>query len=217
MEHQRPEPQSNSLFYRCARCIIVRPLLNMLGHLESHGNENIPTHGGVLLVSNHLSLLDPAIIGAAVSRELHYLGEDTYFHIPGIGWLLTQLNGIPIKREKPGWQSLKRVISCLKMGNALLLFPEGTRSTDGTLGTVKEGASFIIHHSNVSTIPVCLKGTDRFMPRGSKLIHPGKVSVTFGTPLDFSALKGIDERQELYQRISQQIRRAILDLQENSR
>ena len=197
--------------------MIVRPILDVLGDLESHGNENIPAQGGVLLVSNHASLLDPVIIGAAVSRELHYLGEDTYFHIRGIGWLLTKLNGIPIKREKPGWQSLKRVISCLKMGNALLLFPEGTRSTDGTLGTVKDGASFIIHHSNVPTIPVFLKGTGRFMPRGSKLICPGKLSVTFGAPLDFSALKGIDERHELYQRTSQQIRQAILDLQENSR
>ncbi len=197
--------------------MIVRPILDVLGDLESHGNENIPAQGGVLLVSNHASLLDPIIIGAAVSRELHYLGEDTYFHIPGIGWLLTQLNGIPIKREKPGWQSLKRVISCLKMGNALLLFPEGTRSTDGTLGTVKDGASFIIHHSNVPTIPVFLKDTGRFMPRGSKLICPGKLSVTFGAPLDFSVLKGIDERHELYQHISQQIRQAILDLQEGAR
>ena len=85
------------------------------------------------------------------------------------------------------------------------------------LGTVKDGASFIIHHSNVPTIPVFLKDTGRFMPRGSKLVCPGKLSVTFGAPLDFSTLKGIDERHELYQRISQQIRQSNLDLQEDSR
>ena len=215
MEHQRPEPENNSFLYRGTWCI-ARSILDVLGHLEVYGNENIPLQGGVLLVSNHRSLIDPIIIGAAAPRELHFLGEDTYFHIPCIGWFCTRLNGIPIKRENPGWQSLKKVISRLKMGKALLIFPEGTRSPDGTLGVVKDGASFVIRHANVPTIPVFLKGSERFMPPGSKFIHPAKLSVTFGHPLDFTALEGIDQKHELHRRISGQIKQAILDLQRNS-
>ena len=96
-----------------------------------------------------------------------------------------------------------------------IIFPEGTRSTDGTLGEIKKGASFIIHHSEVPVIPVFLKGAERFMPRGAKFIRPAKLSVTFGPPIDFTGLKGRDRRQELYQRMSEQIRQAILALAED--
>ena len=214
MKHQKSNVENKNLLYHSARCII-RPILDVLSHLESHGNENIPRQGGVLLVSNHVSLLDTLIIGAATDRELHFLGADIYFHIPCLGGLFTRLNAIPIKRATPSWQSLKKVISCLEMGKALLIFPEGTRSTDGTLGEIKKGASFIIHHSGVPVIPVFLKGAERFMPRGAKFIRPAKLSVTFGPPIDFTGLKGIDRRQELYQRMSEQIRQAILALAED--
>lgn len=212
MKHQKPNFQTNTFLYRYARCII-RPILDVLSHLESHGSENIPRQGGVLLVSNHASLLDPVIIGAAASRILHYLGEDTYFYIPCFGWLLTQLNGFPVKRGSPDRKALKEALSRLQAGKALLVFPEGTRSTTGALGEIKKGASFIIHHANVPVIPVFIQGSRRFMPRGAKFIRPAKVSVTFGPPIDFTALERIDQKQALYQRMTERIRQAILDLQ----
>ena len=215
MKYKESNSHTNNFLYRSARCVI-RPILDVLSHLESHGKENIPEQGGVLLVSNHVSFLDPVIIGAAADRELHFLGADSYFRIPCLGWLFTQLNGIPIKRATPGWQSLKEVISRLRIGKAVVIFPEGTRSVDGTLGEMKKGISFIIHHSDVPTIPVFLKGAERFMPRGAKFIHPAKLSVTFGTPIDFTGLEGIDRKQELYQRMSEQIRQAILALAADS-
>ena len=211
MKYKESNSHTNNFLYRSARCVI-RPLLDVLGHLESHGKENIPEQGGVLLVSNHVSFLDPVIIGAAADRELHFLGEDSYFRIPYVGSLFTQLNGIPIKRETPGWQSLKEVISRLRIGKAIVIFPEGTRSADGILGEVKKGISFIIHHSDVPTIPVLLKGSERFMPRGSKFIHPAQLSVTFGPPIDFAALEGIHQRQALYGQMGEQIKQAILNL-----
>lgn len=215
MKHQKPNSENKNYFYHSARCII-RPILDVLSHLESHGSENIPKQGGVVLVSNHVSLLDPVIIGAAMDRELHFLGVDTYFRMPYLGWLFTQLNGIPIKRAAPSWQSFKKTISCLEVGKAFLIFPEGTRSTDRTLGEIKNGASFIIHHSGVPVIPVFIKGAERFMPRGAKFIRPAKLSVTFGTPINFMGLKGIERKQELYQRMSEQIRQAILALAADS-
>lgn len=215
MKHQKSNGQTYNLLYHSARCIL-RPILDILGHLESHGNENIPRQGGCLFVSNHVSFLDPVIIGVATARELHFLGADSYFHIPCLGWLFTQLNGIPIKRKTPGWQPLKRAISCLKAGKALLMFPEGTRSADGTLGEIKIGAGFIIHHSNVPVIPVFLKGAERFMPRDAKFIRPTKLSVAFGPPLNFTHLKGTEQKQELYRQTSEEVRQAILTLKENS-
>ena len=216
MEHEKSNLRDKNFLYHFARCI-VRPMFDVLSHLESHGSEHVPRQGGVLLVSNHVSLLDTLIIGAATDRELHFLGADSYFHIPCLGWLLTQLNGIPIKRTAPSWQPLKKVISCLDVGKAFLIFPEGTRSVDGRLGEMKKGVSFMIHHSGVPVIPVFIKGAERFLPRGAKFIRPAKLSVTFGPPIDFTGIEGIAQKQELYQQMSEQIRQAILVLKEDSR
>ena len=70
------------------------------------------------------------------------------------------------------------------MGKAVVVFPEGTRSPESTLGVVKKGVSLIIRHSDVPTIPVFIRGTERFMPRGAKFIRPTKLSVTIGAPLN---------------------------------
>ena len=214
MECQKSNSENRNFLYHSVRCL-VRPVLDVFGHLESHGNENIPRHGGVLLVSNHVSLLDPVIIGAATARELHFLGADDYLHIPCVGRVLRQLNGIPIKRSAPSWGTLKRAVSCLKRGEALVIFPEGTRSADGVLGKMHNGASFVIHHTGVPTIPVFLKGAERFLPRGSKFIRPTQLSVIFGPPIDFTTLGKIDKKQELYQQMTEQVRTSILALRKN--
>lgn len=100
----------------------------------------------------------------------------------------------------------------MEKGKAFLIFPEGTRSTDGTLGKIKKGASFIIHYSDVPVIPVFIKGAERFMPNGAKFIRPAKLFVTFGPPIEFTGLERIDQKQELYQRMSEQIKQAIMGL-----
>lgn len=204
----------NRLYYMVRQ--VARPLLKVIGQLESHGSENIPRKGAVVLVSNHVSYLDPAIIASSINRELHFIGADNYFRVPCLGWLFAQLNGFPVKRGTPDRRALKKTLSLLQQGKALLIFPEGTRSTDGTFGEIKSGVSFIIYHSNVPTIPVLLKGAERLMPYGSKFIRPAKLSVTFGPPIDFTPLKGIHQKRKLYQRMSEQIRRAIAILQENT-
>lgn len=203
--------QTDNLLYRCTR-LIVRPLLGILGHLESHGTQNIPKQGGVVLVSNHVSYIDPVVIAAATDRVLHFIGAEKTFRVPIFGWLVTKLNGFPVRRGTPDRQALKEALSRLKDGKALLIFPEGTRSANGTLGEMHNGVSFILHHSNVPAIPVSIKGAEHFMPRGSKFIQPAKLSVTFGAPINFTKLEGIGRKQELYSRMCEQIRLSMLTL-----
>lgn len=184
----------------------------IMGHIETDGVDNIPREGGVLLVSNHISLLDPVIVGSAANREIHFMARSNVFDVPFLGRLISIFNAYPVNRGKPDLGALRKTITHLKGGNAVLIFPEGTRSFDGKIGKAHDGACFIAQRANVPTIPVYHKGAEKMMPRGSKRIRRAKLSVTFGNPIDFSDIVESDIRREMYQKMGVQMMDAISDL-----
>ena len=157
-----------------------------VGRLEAQGVNNIPKEGGVLFLSNHVSFLDPVIVGSAANREIHYMARSNAFDIPGLGKLIAVFNAYPVNRGAPDLGALRKTISLLKDGNAVLIFPEGTRSVDGTLGKARDGACFIAHRAGVPTIPVFHSGAERVLPRNSKRLRRAKLTVTFGEPLELT-------------------------------
>ena len=183
-----------------------------LGKIETRGSEYIPKKGGMLLLSNHLSYLDPFILATTATRELHYMARDNVFRIPVLKQIITSHNAYPVKRGAADRAALKHTISLLKAGNAVVIFPEGTRSADGTLGKAHDGASFIAHNADVPTIPVFLAGADRLMPRKSKWIRPAKLSTNYGPPIDFTEARKIQDKRVMHQRMSEQIMEAIAAL-----
>jgi 1-acyl-sn-glycerol-3-phosphate acyltransferase len=187
-------------------------VFRLFGKLESYGYENIPRQGGALLMCNHVSYLDPFIIGAATTRELHFMARHNVFGIPLLGRLIVAHNAYPVRRGAADRAALRHTISLLKSGKVVLLFPEGTRSADGTLGKAHDGVSFIAHNANVPTIPVFLKGA--ILPRNAKWIHPTQLSATFGPPIDFTEVQKIADKRELYRRMSAQIMQEIANLRD---
>ena len=185
-----------------------------VGHLEACGVEHIPREGGVLLVSNHVSFLDPVIVGSAASREVHYMARSNAFDIPGLGKLIAAYNAYPVNRGAPDLGALRKTISLLKNGNAVLIFPEGTRSVDGTLGKARDGACFIAHRAGVPTIPVFHKGAERVLPRNSKRLRRSKLKVIFGEPLELTTGE-FETRREMYQHMGNQMMEAIADLRDH--
>ncbi|RKU22481.1 1-acyl-sn-glycerol-3-phosphate acyltransferase [Candidatus Poribacteria bacterium] len=185
-----------------------------MGHLEVQGVQHIPKAGGVLLVSNHVSFLDPVIVGSAANREIHFMARSTAFDIPGIGKLISVYNAYPVNRGAPDLGALRKTISLLKAGNVVLMFPEGTRSVDGTLGKARDGACFIADRAGVPTIPVFHSGAERMLPRSSGRLRRSKLMVTFGEPLEL--LTGeFETRREMYQQMGNQIMEAIADLRDS--
>lgn len=186
-----------------------------MGHLDAHGIQHIPREGGVLLVSNHVSLLDPVIVGSAASREVHYMARSNVFGVPGLGQLISAYNAYPVNRGAPDLGALRKTISLLQEGNVVLIFPEGTRSVDGTLGKAHDGACFIAHRADVPTLPVYHSGAERMLPRGSKRLHRTQLTVTFGKPINFTGLARFDVRREMYQHMGRQMMEAIANLRDN--
>jgi 1-acyl-sn-glycerol-3-phosphate acyltransferase len=136
-----------------------------------YGQENIPRSGPFIVVPNHLSHLDPPLVGAAFrKRELMFLARKTLFK-PGFwNWLLSHINVIPVDKENAAdISAIKKTLTLLKNGLGIVIFPEGTRSLDGNFGPAQPGIGFLACKSQVPVIPVRIFGTYEILKKYSTL------------------------------------------------
>jgi len=144
---------------------ILRPLAlalaRLMFQLQARGAEHVPPRGSVLLVSNHSSLLDPALVGSACTRHLSFMAKAELFRIPLFGRLIAALNARPVRREGADSGALRAALHALQEGAALLVFPEGTRGAEGTLRAPKPGAALLAARSGAPVVPVFITGSGR--------------------------------------------------------
>ncbi len=150
------------------------------------GEKNIPKKGGFILACNHVSYLDPVIFGISCPRPLNFMARESLFDNRVFGWLLARVNVFPIKRYSADIGAIKEALRRLKIGSGILLFPEGTRSSDGRIGEGLEGVGFLARKSNAPVIPAFIKGTQKAMPKGAKFVKPARLTVVFGPAIRFS-------------------------------
>lgn len=181
--------------------------------------ENVPLDGGVILASNHSSFLDPPLVGSGLKRDINYLARESLFRFPGIGALLRSWNAVPVDRDGGGARGLKTILDRLLAGNAIILFPEGTRTKDGRLQPARSGIGLTVIKSTAPVVPVRVFGTFEAYGRQHKLPRPYRVAVRYGKPLDFAALraeaKTCDKARlkEIYQQVADEIMAAITKLE----
>ncbi|WP_105567706.1 lysophospholipid acyltransferase family protein [Microbacterium halophytorum] len=193
-EPEETVPHSPSWVYALGRAIIA-PLARMIYRPRVEGKENLPKQGGVILASNHLSVIDSfAIPVAAAPRPVHFLAKDEYFSGRGFkGWVsrtfFTAVGAIPVKRGvgQAALDALDQQREILDSGAAVALHPEGTRSRDGRLYKGRTGVAFLALQTGAPVVPIGLIGTDRVMPVGAKMPKLSeRVVVRFGEPIDVS-------------------------------
>lgn len=158
---------------------------------------------GVLLASNHQSFLDPVLVGVALDRPVHYLARSSLFRPPGFGQLIRALGAHPLRRGKIDGSALRTCMQILRGGEPLLLFPEGTRSRDGSLGRMRPGAASLAARCEVPIIPVCIEGAFQAWPRTRALPRPAPVAVAYGRPLLACGRDGRELTEEIARRITQ--------------
>jgi 1-acyl-sn-glycerol-3-phosphate acyltransferase len=188
---------------------VLKPVVVGIGRvwlrLSVVGAERVPRDGPLLLAANHLSVLDPALIGAVVPRELDYMAKTELFRIPGFGALIRRLNAHPVDRTGSDSAALRLALRLLAAGRAVLVFPEGTRGTEGRLRPARPGAGMLAVLSGAPVVPVYVQGSGRSLPRGAVVPRPGRVTVTCGAPLRFGRERG----RARYQEVSDEIMSAI--------
>ena len=151
--------------------------------------ERVPLKGPVILASNHASFLDPPIIGAGVRRGINYLARESLFRWPVCGWILRHWNSVPVDRDGGGAKGLKAILDRLLSGGAIILFPEGTRTLDGTLGKAKSGIGLTVIKSEATVVPVRVWGTLKAYGKRVPIPLPYRLTVKYGKPMDFRALR----------------------------
>ena len=146
------------------------------------GWEHVPSKGPYILASNHVSNLDPPILGISTPRRLHFMAKAELFKNPLLGWWLKKLWAFPIRRGEGDFGALKLALKYLQDGDPVLVFPEGTRRSGARSTKIPPGSGFLAIKSGVPVIPVRVEGSQRVMPPGSKCFKRHMVTVTYGKP-----------------------------------
>lgn len=173
-----------SLFYRsCA--VLVRTFGTAYLNWSVLHPERVPRTGPLILAANHTSYGDPPMIGGAVPRPICYLARESLFQIPVFTSLIRTLNAVPIDRDGVSPAGLRTVLDLLDHGRAVLLFPEGTRSLDGSILPAKTGVGLTVMKSGAPVVPVRVFGLHELWGRRKILPRPGHIAIKFGMPLRF--------------------------------
>lgn len=174
--------------------------------------DRLLTEGPVLVVSNHESFLDPPLIGTLYDDEMVFLARKTLFK-GFCKWLYGEWNAVPVDQDKPDMSSLKTIIRKLKDGNRVLVFPEGARTLDGSLGPAQPGVGLIAAKAGVPIQPIRIRGAREALPRGSGRVRLVRIEVSVGEPIDLHAEGfGNARDKEAYQKIADRLMAAIAEL-----
>ena len=170
------------MLYKISRVLLLL-LFQFFFRLEVKGKSNVPKTGGFILASNHVSYLDPLVLGVACPRPLNFLARHDLFKIPLFGAFIHAVGAFPLRRNFADVASIKEALRRLREASGLVLFPEGSRSFQGFDRNAQPGIGFIASKSQVPVVPAFIKGTQRALGRHARLIRPTKIRVYFGKRL----------------------------------
>jgi 1-acyl-sn-glycerol-3-phosphate acyltransferase len=207
------------LFYWFMKHIVAGPLLKTIFRPWVVGADRVPATGGVILASNHLSFIDSVFLPLVIERNMVFLAKSDYFTGKGLkGWatklFFTATGMLPIDRSggKASEASLNTGLRVLAGGEALGIYPEGTRSPDGRMYRGRTGVARMVLEAGVPVIPVAMIDTARIMPIGSRLPKLGRIGIVFGEPLDFSRFEGMEGDRFILRSITDEIMYELLAL-----
>lgn len=190
------------VLYRLLRALF-RGFFRVFYRWQVSGTENIPAQGGIIVCANHISNLDPPVVGSGMERQVAFMAKDSLFKIPVIGSIIRGVGAFPVKRGAGDRGAIRASLELLEEGKALCLFPEGTRSQSGEVGKGQGGAAMLALRSNAQVVPAAIIGPYR-------LFRPLKI--VFGPPIDLSEFRGQKTNSEIIDNATEQIMEAIRQL-----
>jgi 1-acyl-sn-glycerol-3-phosphate acyltransferase len=167
------------------------------------GQRYVPTSGPLLVVSNHQSHLDPVLLGVASPRQLCALARKTLFFWP-LSWLIRSFGAVPIDLSGTGVAGIKAILKLLRDGEAVIVFPEGTRTRDGNLQPLQSGFVAIARRASAAIVPAAIHGAFAALPRGKVVPRPRPITLAFGPAISVSEVATLSD-DELTQLVRERI------------
>lgn len=167
--------------------LLLRLILRLGFGFRVDGGAHEPPTGPVVVVSNHLSDLDPLVVGTALRRRATFMAKHELFRIPGVRWWIAACGAFPVRRGAPDRRALRTALGILERGGVLIMFPEGTRGRDRTLRDPEPGAALLARRAGAALLPVAVLGTDVVLPRDAHRLSAGRITVRIGPPLYVTA------------------------------
>jgi 1-acyl-sn-glycerol-3-phosphate acyltransferase len=150
---------------------------------RAFGQRHIPDEGGALLVANHQSFMDPVLVCIALQRECQFMARDSLFRNKAFRWLIESLHAFPVRRGAADVGAIKETLRRLKQGKIVVMFPEGTRTPDGRIGSILPGLDAVARKANVPIVPVLIDGVYQAWPRNRAVPNPGDVVIEYDRPI----------------------------------
>lgn len=190
---------------------LVYKLYMRLGRSRVRGRRNVPQKGPVILAPNHVSMLDPPLVGVACGRWPYTMAKAELFK-GVLGWIIEQMGTFPIHRGQADRRALKIARKLLDEGNALLIFPEGTRSRTGELGEPEIGVAMLAHASKAAVVPIWIAGTEGAFSPANPGFAVVRTEIRFGKPLQLDDLYAKRGNRETLEEINARLMQAIAAL-----
>ena len=211
---ERPPEVKEPLIYSVGR-IFARPWADLWFDLKVYGVEKVPKRGGVLIVSNHQSFLDPVLFAVKLPRPLSFFAKSELFENKYFGAFIRSLNAFPVRQGEGDIGAVKEVIRRLQEGHALNVYPEGARTRDGELDKMQPGVGLMIRRAQVPVVPAVIDGSFQAWPRGSgqKIFKPHPIRIVFGDAVELHHLKA----PHLIERIGTTLNTMLNDLRRRER
>ena len=187
--------------------------------LRVHDLSNMPRRGPVIVASNHVSRFDPPAIGVSIARknDIYFIARASLYDNKILGWILKNLHTIPVKKDAQDFESIRVSLKILKDGKALIIFPEGTRSKDGSLKDPELGIGFVACRSKAPIVPVYVKGSEQALPKGSRIPKLARIDVFVGQNISYHIPEANDAKaKDQYRAIAKKVMEEIAKLKEKS-
>jgi 1-acyl-sn-glycerol-3-phosphate acyltransferase len=164
--------------------VLILGVARALARIEIIGAENIPNDTPYILAPVHRSNIDFALTAIVTRRPMRYMGKDSIWRYKFLGPIWNALGAFPVHRGSADREALRTCVAIIDNGEPLVMFPEGTRQSGPVVQELFDGTAYVASKTGVPIVPVGIGGSEKAMPKGAKFIHPAKIVMVIGEPID---------------------------------